>query len=238
MTTYDLYLESGPRQKKAMVHVIDLLGCVAVGPTTAAAVAATPEAIAAYRRFLTRHGDPVDPEATVTTRIVEHITEGGFLGNGSPYIVFQPDYEPLTDREIDIFLGRVHWLRDELATWAATRSEAQLDATSSAGRTERAILLHVLGATGSFLSATLGTAPGFSALHGAATRGELPLAAALRRSAEMIATRVRSASPAERSQVRELPAGPRTLRKAIRRLMEHDWEHLAELSRRPGGPPL
>jgi hypothetical protein len=30
----------------------------------------------------------------------------------------------------------------------------------------------------------------------------------------------------------------RTLRKALRRVLEHDWEHLAELSRRPGGPSL
>ena len=28
----------------------------------------------------------------------------------------------------------------------------------------------------------------------------------------------------------------RTLCKALRRILEHDWEHLAELARRPGGP--
>lgn len=136
------------------------------------------------------------------------MTEGCFLGNGSPYIAFQPDFEPVTEREIDHFLGRIHGLRDELATWATTRSEALLDAIPRGGRTERAILLHVFGATGSFLSTALGRAPGFSALLGAAERGELPLAAALRRSAEMTEARLRSTSPAERSQVRELPAGP------------------------------
>ena len=74
MTTYDLYLESGPRRRKTMVHVLDLLGCVAVGPTTDDAIAATPEAIRAYRRFLCRHGEDIDPDAPFDTRVAEHIT--------------------------------------------------------------------------------------------------------------------------------------------------------------------
>ncbi len=56
MTTYDLYRESGPLRRKTMVHVLDLPGCVAVGPTTEEAIAATSEAIRTYRRFLRRHG--------------------------------------------------------------------------------------------------------------------------------------------------------------------------------------
>lgn len=54
----------------------------------------------------------------------------------------------------------------------------------------------------------------------------------------MVAERLRATTPQERAAVRDLPTGPRTLRKGLRRLLEHDWEHLAELSRRPGGPPL
>ena len=48
---YALYLESGPRRRKTMVHVLELLGCIAQGPTTEKALAATPEAIRAYLRF-------------------------------------------------------------------------------------------------------------------------------------------------------------------------------------------
>jgi predicted RNase H-like HicB family nuclease len=239
VTRFDLYLESGPRRRKTMVHVLDLLGCVAVGPTTEDALAATPEAIRAYRRFLGRHGEAVDPDAPVETRIVEHVTEGEWLGNGSPYLVFAPDLEPLTAAEIETFLGRFHGLREELAAWAETRTDADLDAAPPAGgRPARAILLHVLGATGGYLSAALGGAPGFSANHGAAERGELPLAVALRRADAMAAERVRTATPDQWSAVRDLPAGRRTLRKALRRMLEHDWEHLAELARRPGGPSL
>ena len=239
MTSYGLYLESGPRRRKTMVHVLDLLGCVAVGPTTEDALAASPDAIRAYRRFLARHGEPVDLDTPVETRVIEHITEGEWLGNGSPYLIFGPDLEPVTDAEIETFLQRFRWLCDELADWAGARTDEQLDASpAGGGRPARAVLLHVLGAQGAYLAAALGGAPGFAAVHGAAERGELGLPEALRRTASMAAERVYATTPDERAAVRELPKGPRTLRKALRRMLEHDLEHLAELSRRPGGPPL
>lgn len=239
MTSYDLYLESGPKRRKTMVHVLDLLGCVAVGPTTEDALAATPDAIRAYLRFLRRHGEAADPDAPFETSLAEHVTEGEWLGNGSPYIVFEPDLRPVTAEEIETYVARLRWLCDELAGWAATRTDADLDALPpSGGRPARQVLLHVLGAQGAYLAPALGSAPGFSRLHGAAERGELPVAEALVRAAELGEERIRATTPEERSAVRELPAGRRTLRKAIRRMLEHDWEHLAELSRRPGGPDL
>jgi predicted RNase H-like HicB family nuclease len=239
VTTYDLYLESGPRRRKTMVHVLDLLGCVALGPTTDDALAVTPDAIRAYRRFLQRHGDSVDPDASFKTRVVEHITEGTWLGNGSPYLLFEPDFAPVTDADVATFTRRVEWLCDELALWGATRADEQLDASpETGGRPARAVLLHVLGAQGSYLSAALGGAPGFGRIHGAAERGELTLPAALRQSAALAIERVQATTPAERAAVRDLPGSRRTLRQALRRMLEHAWEHLAELSRRPGGSPL
>jgi uncharacterized damage-inducible protein DinB/predicted RNase H-like HicB family nuclease len=239
MPSYALYLESGPRRRKTMVHVLDLLGCIAIGPTTEEALAATPDAIRAYRRFLHRHGEPVELDAPIETHVAEHITAGNWLGNGSPYLVFGPDLEPLAERESETFLRRLAWLCEDLATWAAAQPEEQLDAApAGGGRTARAVLLHVLGAQGTFLAAALGGAPGFSALHGAAERGEVALADALRRTATLAADRVQATTPEERAAVRELPAGLRTLRKALRRMLEHDWEHLVELAHRPGGPTL
>ncbi len=237
-TTYSLYLESGPKRRKTMVHALDLLGCVATGPTTDEALAATPEAIRAYLRFLRRQGEPADPEAPFTTEVVEHITEGGWLGNGSPYLTFGPDLEPVGEGEIETVIRRFTGLREELAAWAETRTPEQLDAQpEGSGRTARAILLHVIGPN--YIAGPLGGAPGFSALHGAAERGELALPQALRRAAELTAKHLRASTPEQRSAVQMHPTqGPRTLRRALRRTLEHDWEHLAELSRRPGGPEL
>jgi predicted RNase H-like HicB family nuclease len=236
MITYDLYLESGPRRRKTMVHVLDLLGCVAVGPSTDEAVAATPEAIDGFRRFLHRSGEPIDPVAAFDTRIAEHVTTGSWMGNGSPYFSFGPDLGPITDTEAACFMQRFRSMRETLADWCETQTPADLNAKPTSGRTARAIVLHVLGPTGAYLSAALGSAPGFSRIHGAAERGEIDLTAALRQSAVMAVDRVQATTPEERASVRELPTGPRTLRKSLRRLLEHEWEHLAELSRRPSGP--
>jgi predicted RNase H-like HicB family nuclease len=240
MPSHRLYLESGPKHRKTLVHVLDLLGCVATGPTTEAALAAAPEAIRAYRRFLRRHGVAIDPDGAVDTEVAEHITEGQFLGNGSPTIVFGPDLEPLTGAELSALLERFAWLQEELAAWAAGQPDADLDAAPlGGGRTARAILLHVLGPVGPYLSAALGGAPGFSAVVSSAERGQLSLPAAFERITELAAGRAWQATPEERSAARRRPGGDlRTLRKALRRMLEHDWEHLAELSRRRGGPEL
>lgn len=238
MTTYDLYLESGPKKKKTMVHVLDLLGCVAVGPTTDEAVAATPNAIRAFRRFLQRHGEAIDLDEPIETRIAEHITEGDWLGNGSPYLIFDADLAPIEDPEVEQLLRRVEWMVTDLAFWAGEQSGEALNDKDVDGRTGRAIILHVLGAQGNYLSAALGGAKGFGAIHGAAERGEIDLSTALYRTVPLMYERVDQTTHEQRNAVRELSSRQYTLRKALRRMLEHDWEHLAELSRREGGPVL
>jgi predicted RNase H-like HicB family nuclease len=238
MKTYDLFLESGPKKKKTMVHVLELLGCVAVGPTTEEAIEATPDAIRAYRKFLDRHGEAVDQLEPFEVRVAEHITEGEWLGNGSPYLVFDADLEHLSGDDVERYVRRTAWLLEKLAAWAASQTEEQLDATPTGGRTARSILLHVIGPHGAYLSAALTGAPGFGRVHGAAERGELPLPEALLQTAELVSERVAATTPEQRNAVRELSSRSYTLRKAFRRMLEHDWEHLAELSRRPGGPIL
>jgi uncharacterized protein with von Willebrand factor type A (vWA) domain len=188
---------------------------------------------------MARHGEPFDASAPVETAVVEHITEGEWLGNGSPYLMFRPDLEPIAEPELEMLVRRFLAMQETLAAWSTTQSRASLDAApSGGGRPGRAVLLHVLGATGGYLSAALGGAPGFGPIAGAAERGRMDITDALRRVGELAAERVRATTAEERRAIRERPHDRRTLRKALRRMLEHDWEHLAELSRRPGGPQL
>lgn len=236
---YALYLESGPKHRKTMVHVLDLLGCVAVGPTTEEAIANTPEAIVAYLRFLRRCGEDVNPEAFFTTHVEEHITEGTWLGNGDPYIAFGPDMEPVSQAELKLLVNRVLTLRNELASWVESASDADLEAmVQGSSRSSRSILLHVLGPTGGYVSPVMGTIRGVSTLQTQAERGQLPIAEALRQTAAIVAERLSAATEEQRTQPVVRPKEVRTLRKGLRRTLEHDWEHLAELSRRPGGPQI
>lgn len=229
---YGLYLESGPKHRKTLVHVPELLGCVASGATTEAALAATPDAIRAYGAFLARHGQPVDMGAPIETRVVEHITEGDWLGNGSPYIHFSDDLGPVSSGEIGVFLDRVRWLYGDIADWLTRHTDDQDATPRDGGRPARPLALHVLGASGTYLASALGGAPGFSRLHTQAERGEVPLPDALRQAADLIASRIFSTTEEDRSTVRRLPSGVYTMRKALRRTLEHAWEHLAELERR------
>ncbi len=120
-----------------------------------------------------------------------------------------------------------------------SQTDVQLDAAPQVkGRTGRSILLHVLGATGAYVAAAVGNTSGFSRIHTLAERGELALPDALRQTASMVAQRFRETTPEERSAVVDKGTTIRTVRKALRRTLEHDWEHLMELSRRPGGPDV
>jgi len=221
-----------------MVHVLDLLGCIANGPTTDEALAAAPDAIRAYLRFLKAHGEDVNTDEPFSTEVAQHVTEGMWLGNGSPYLMFAPDLEPAGEAELQLWLSRFTALRGALASWAETQSDADLDSAPARGRTARSILMHVLGVRASYVSPVLGGVAGVSSVVTAAERGELPLAEALRQTASMLSAAVRGATPEQRSGIIERGQIARSLRKGVRRMLEHDWEHLAELSRRPGGPEI
>ena len=84
MSEYALYLESGPRRRKTMVHVLDLFSCIARGPTTDLTLAATPDTIRRYLGFLGRYGEAVHREDAFTTVVTEHVTGGPWLGDSNP----------------------------------------------------------------------------------------------------------------------------------------------------------
>jgi predicted RNase H-like HicB family nuclease/uncharacterized damage-inducible protein DinB len=238
MTEYRLYLESGPKRRTTMVHVPQLLGCMANGPTTEEALDATPEAISSFLNFLKHTGAGIDAEALFTTTVVEHITEGVWLGNGSSYVTYAPDLEPVSDAEVNLLAHRYQNVRELLAAWAESQADAALDASPEKGRTARGILLHVLPGAGAYLSPITGGSSGYSLLQVQAERGELGLADAIRQVGSKAADQILATTPEQRSAVIQRPKEIRTLRKALRRTLEHDWEHLRELSRRPGGPVI
>lgn len=192
-----------------------------------------------YRRFLQAHGETIDTTEPIETQIAAHITEGEFIGQGSPYITYPFDLEPLPDTDVAVLSSRFRWICEALASWVGERGDdISGDKPVEGGRAERAILLHVIGAQGNYLSAALAGAKGFSALHAAAERGEIPLDVALMRLPDMSDARIAETTFAERQAVRILTSRTYTLRKAFRRSLEHAWEHLSELSRRPNGPRL
>ncbi len=235
VATYQLYLESGPRKQKTMVHALDLLGCVANGPTTDAALVATPDAIRAYLRFLGRHHEAAEPDADFTTTVADHVMEGQWLGNGSPQVVFRPDLQAVTEAEAHTWTQRLLGLRAEVLVLARPMSGDKLAASPDGpGRSIEAILRHILGASRAYMGSAFGRQSELWALTNAIERGEQDLMDGMARAAEMAAGRLLAMTAEERARTLQRGKEVWTARKMFRRMLEHEWEHLMEISQRLG----
>jgi hypothetical protein len=233
MTEYALYIESGPRRQKTMVHVLDLLGCTVQAPTTEEAVAAAPDAIREYLRFLRRHFDGVNPEAHVDVTVAAHVTEGVSLGNGDPAPGFPPDFEPLTHEDHALYLRRLAWLRgDFLHVVRAIPRRLLMAEMPDGNRSIYRVAEHIAEMECSVLANFAGKVSGVTEALKEVQRGPEHLPDALQDLWLVITARLKGLSEEEHSL--HVSRGPVTwtARRVFRRLLEHDWEHLQELSRR------
>jgi predicted RNase H-like HicB family nuclease/uncharacterized damage-inducible protein DinB len=228
MREYTLYLESGPRRRKTMVHVPEILGCIAQGATTEDALEATPESIRAYLHFLKRHAEAVEPDEAFSTTIAEHVMEGHWLGNGDPTPGFKPDFQPVTEEEVATYLRRGDWMLEELLE-AVSRLASELAAEpEGGGRSISRILEHVAESQCVYLRMAVGKVEGLNeALHAAIADPH-----GLRGLWDVTRQRWERLSAVEREA--QVPHGQVTwtARRGLRRTLEHAWEHLLEIESR------
>lgn len=230
MKSYDLYLDSGPMMKKTFVQVPALMGCIGRGDTTAEAIERAPDAIRAYLRFMARHGERVEPKAPIQTRVAHHRTNSQWPGNG---IGFLPtDEAPLMPREIDTLIKRLDALHADLRSLTANLSAKQLEATPAKGRPIRRILSHIC-VEGAYLRGISGA----SRMQREVDEGKLDPHEALDRMLVLETERLRAMSPAERAEVIMRGQSPWSARCAVRKMLEHCWEHYVEIAERLGKAP-
>ncbi len=236
MKTYALYLESGPKKQRSMVHVLDLLGCIAKGSTTDAAIANTPDAIRAYLKFLKRHAaDPIELGGEFKTKIVEHVMEGQWLGNGDPALVFQFDLKPIALKEIETYLQHLEWSRAEVIKLVSSLTHAQLEKEpGNKQRPIRIMLEHMLESEYFYLSSCLGPIEGLPATGSIVRKREGDLLQWMSHVRSIEVERLQGLTPDERSKSIEHWKQTWTARKMFRRMLEHEWEHLIELADRLG----
>jgi len=225
---YALYLESGPQRKKTLAHVLDLLGCVVQADTTDAAVAAAPDAIRAYLRYLRRHGDAVDPSEKIETRLAEHNTEGLFSGQA----LWPQDLKPLAPPALARYVRWLDWSRADLLALVKGIDEKRLRAKPPQGRSLRDILLHVLDADKSYVYGLVGPLKTMGEPTNAADRGDLDLRIALKEARAVAIQRIKRLTPAERRNVRTAGQSTYSAYRVIRRMLEHEWEHRREIAAR------
>jgi uncharacterized damage-inducible protein DinB/predicted RNase H-like HicB family nuclease len=227
---YALYLESGPQRKKTLAHVLDLLGCVLQSDTSDEAVVAAPDTIRAYLRYLGRHGEKVDPNEKIETRIAEHNTEGMFSGQA----LWPQDLKPLTPSALARYVRWLEWSRADLLALVKGIDDKALRAKPAKGRSLRDILLHVLGADKSYVYALVGPLKAMGEPTNAADRGDLDLRIALNEARAVAIDRLKTLTPAERARVRKAGQSTYSAYRVIRRMLEHEWEHRREIAARLG----
>ncbi len=230
MKMYDLYLDSGPKMKKTMVQVPALLGCTLRGDTSDEAIARAPDTIRAYLRFLQRHGENVDPDGGFRVRVAEHVTTNQWPGMGVGFL--PTDEQSLTDREAALLMKRLGAIHAALRARTAKLKPAQLDRKPATGRPIRRILSHVCG-EGNYLRQV----PGASRIQRLVDQGALDPHDALDQLFELENARIASMSKEERSSVIMRGQTPWSARSAVRRMLEHAWEHYVEITERVGESP-
>lgn len=233
MTKYALYLESGPRQRKTMVHVLDLMGCIVQGPTSLEAIDAAPAAIRAYLQFLQRHGEKVSPEADFSIEVAEHIMQGVWLGYGDPTPGFSLDFASLTRDDLNIYLQRLASMQDELLEQIRSMKGDLLSfEPPGGGRAIDHILMHIAESDATYLRYLVGKFNLLSDAQRIVQENPSQPIPGLTFLWEVIRTRLEQLTDIELSQ--NVPHGQVTwtARRALRRILEHTWEHLQEINNR------
>ncbi len=125
-----------------IAHATGLLGCYAERETRAAALAAAPGAIAAYRAWLRAHGEDV-PDEPIETQVEETIREWWVDADNSVSAFFAADRAPLTGHEIADALLLLDWNRADLLDSIAGLRPEDLAREIEDGWSINTILLHV-----------------------------------------------------------------------------------------------
>jgi predicted RNase H-like HicB family nuclease/uncharacterized damage-inducible protein DinB len=228
---FDLYLESGPQRRKTWVYVPSLPGTSTVGPTTEQAIEDARIAIRDRIDFLRRHGERVADPDPIELVVADHVIERKVLGYGQQVIV--TDREPLTADEAARQLRWAEWAREELMAAARAQPRPLHEKPPTVGRSAAEILSHVAGAEWAYVSSTLGTLPGASQAIAAIERaGDAPWPA-MDAERQTLMARLEAMTEEERRRVIEREGKPpRSARRMLRRLLEHEWEHVLELQAR------
>jgi predicted RNase H-like HicB family nuclease/uncharacterized damage-inducible protein DinB len=232
---FQLYLESGPQHRKTWIYVPSLPGCSTVSPTSDVAVDFAAAAIRERLDFLRGHGEVVPDGDSIGLEVAGHVIERKFLGFGQGS--FPSDREPMTADEAARDVRWAGWAREELVAAARAQPRPLAEKPPAGGRSAGAILSHVAEAEWSYVATTLGPISGGSAVMRAIENaGDEPWAAlAAERDALMARLGVLTTDELTRVVDRGEGKPPRSARRMMRRLLEHEWEHVLELRSRLNG---
>lgn len=218
-----------------MGHLLHEIGCIWLAPTRGAVMEQAPEAIAAFYAWLRRHGEPglVEVRPDPTQIVAGHTQEIVSFGqSGAAVGVFPWDLEPVTEQEIHIAVRRLGHARRDLLELVAALPEEALDwAPPGNRRTIRKNLIHLRNAQGFYITRLFGWDRALALLPDPWPEENLFS------SLSWVMERVSGAIVAMPEELRtgtflaEQPSETWTARKMLRRIVEHEREHVEVVRR-------
>ena len=218
---FDVYVESN-RLGRSVAHVPQLPGCIVRAQTSDQALRYVEEAVTQYLLWLGMHGGAPRPvPSLIRTRVVEQYTGAAASGSGSRVALLQPDRLPIDRKELEEYLQRMSYSRKDLLEIISTLPCDVLKShPHRQQRSIREILQHIAGAEQWYLTRLM-KVPRFPVQKTHLLRLQVVREAALR---------LLSQDDLRRGErVVEMAGEAWTLRKVLRRFLEHEREHLVEI---------
>ena len=219
-----------------MAHILSLPGCIARAPTQTEALHQLPQAIRDYHGWFRRHGEAAPPlEEPVEIALADMSTGLGPFHPGDAAALFAPDCRPITPDEVDDHLRLMSYSRADLLALVRALPDHVLDWQPDAPSFPiRRLLRHIGNAEEWYVSRI--AAP--ETLPPEWEHDEdMPIMDFLEMERRTAEARLRQLTEAERSQVfyprqsTRHPEEPWTARKVMRRFLEHEREHSAQIRR-------
>ena len=232
MSRYLVYLEV--TDSLCMAHIPDLPGCTLRAPSPAEALARLPAAIRGHLAWLRRHGEPVPPAGDPVEIEVAGESHGfGPFNPGDAAALFPPDRTPITPADMEVYFRLMAHARADLLALVEPLPDDLLDRQPDPDSWAiRHILRHIGNAEEWYVSRLV---PPETLPPEWEHDDELPLLDFLAMERRTAVDRLSRLTAEERSAVvyptrwTNHPDEPWTARKALRRAVEHEREHTAQI---------
>jgi predicted RNase H-like HicB family nuclease/uncharacterized damage-inducible protein DinB len=235
MACYLAYLETAD-DGRCLAHVLDLPGCIVRAPSRREALEGLPQAIRDHYDWLRRHGEMAPRvDEPIQIEVAEERTGLGPFDPGDAAALFAPDLEPVSPDEMERFVRLMSYARADLLALVQGLSDVVLDGPwGPQGWTIRRLLRHLGNAEEWYVSRLV---PPETLPPEWDEDENMPTFDFLEMERRTAVARLRRLTEAERggilypSRWTKHPEEAWTARKALRRALEHERQHTAQVRR-------
>ena len=223
-TTYDAYLEV-EQSGRWVARILDLTGCCAYGASESEALAALNAAIPGYFAWLKRHDD-YTPDMHGPFQVVPRATfRTTMTGDYEANAFFPVDDQPMDNEELDWGLALLGWAAEDLVALMRAQPPGALEHRPAAGGWSVGEIVAHLARAQLWYVTRLDDPP----IPPPVELGPGDPVAQLLTVTSACAARLRAASNDERTTLHILRGEQWSLRKIVRRSVEHALEHTTQV---------